>query len=129
VLDRAVVKQRDVGRAAAHVDERDTELFLFIGQHRLGRGERLEHDVGDVEAGAVAALDDVLRRGDGAGDDVDLRLQAHAGHAERLLDAVLLVDDVVLRQDVQHLAVHRDRDRLRGVDHALDVARDSPLCS
>src|SRR5262249_17997216 len=48
--------------------------------------------------------------------------QAHAGHAERLFDAVLVVDDVILRQDVQHFAVHRDRDGFRRVHHALDVA-------
>ena len=43
----------------------------------------------------------------GAGHDVDARLEPHPGHADRLLDAVLVVDDELLRQDVEHLAVRR----------------------
>ena len=97
-------------------------------EHRLGRRERLEHEVGDVQAAALAALDDVLRRGDRGGDDVDLGLEPHARHAERLADAVLVVDDELLRQHVQDLAVHRQRDRARGVEHALDVAAAHLAC-
>ncbi len=52
-----------------------------------------------------------------------LRLEPHARHADRLADAFLVVDDEFLRQDVEDLLVGRDRDRLRRVDHALDVAR------
>ena len=70
----------------------DAELLLVGEQHRLGRGERLEHDVLHGEAGAVDRADDVLHRGDGAGHDVDLDLEAHAGHADRLADAVRVVD-------------------------------------
>src|SRR5262249_33490011 len=76
----------------------------------------------DLEVAAVAALDDVLRRGQRRGDDVHLGLEAHAGHAERLADAVLLGDDVLLRQDVDDLAGHRDRDRLGALDDAREVA-------
>ena len=87
-------------------------------QHRLGRGERLEHDVGDVQAGLVRALHDVLRARHRRRDDVDLGLEPHAAHAERLADAVLLVDDELLREHVDDLAVHRDRHGLGRVDHA-----------
>ncbi len=43
-------------------------------------------------------------------------------------DAVLIIDDVILRQNVEHLAIHRDRHRLGGIDHPLQVALPSPLC-
>ena len=47
------------------------------------------------------------------------------GHADRRADAVLLVDDEVLRQHVQHLAAGRQRHRARGVERAPHVlARD-----
>ncbi len=52
---------------------------------------------------------------------MDARLQPHARHADRLLDTVLIVDHELLRQHVDDLPVHRQRDRARGVDHALDV--------
>ena len=121
VDDRAVGEHRDVAGAAADVDQRHAQLLLVLLEDGLGRGQGLEHDVGDLEAAAVGALDDVLGAGDRGGHDVDLGLEAHAGHAERIADAVLIVDHVLLRQDVQHLAVHRDRDRLGGLDHPRDV--------
>ena len=78
-----------------------------------------------VDAGAVHARDDVLRRALAAGDDVDVDLEPRAGHADRRADAVLLVDDEVLRQHVQDLAAGRQRHRLGGVDRAAHVlARD-----
>ena len=77
------------------------------------------------DAGAVDARDDVLRRRGAAGDDVDVDLEPGAGHADRRADAVLLVDDEVLRQHVQDLAAARQRHRLGGVDRAPHVlARD-----
>jgi hypothetical protein len=121
VLDGAAGEDGHVGGAAADVDERDAQLLLLLGQHRLRRSERLEHDVGDREPGLGAALDDVLRARGGGGDDVDLGLQPHAAHAQRLLDAVLLVDHVLLRQHVEDLAVLGDVHRPGRVEHAVDV--------
>src|SRR5262249_24814344 len=120
--DRALGEDGDVGGAAADVDDGDAELLLVVVEDRLRRRQRLEDDVGHLQVAAVAALDDVLRRGQRGGDDVDLGLEADAGHAERLADAVLLVDDVLLRQDVDDLAVHRDRDRLGALDDAREIA-------
>ena len=74
-----------------------------------------------LKPGAVDALHDVLRRGDGAGDDVRLGFQADAHHADGVLDAALLVDDELLRDDVQDLAVHGDHDGLGRVDDAVHV--------
>jgi hypothetical protein len=53
---------------------------------------------------------------------VHLRFEAHAAHADRIADAFLPVDDEFLRQHVDDLLIRRDRDRLGGVDHVLDVA-------
>jgi len=55
------------------------------------------------------------------GDDVHLGLEPHAAHADRVLDAVLVVDDELLRDHVDDLAVHRDGDRLGGLDDAFHV--------
>src|SRR5690606_19367833 len=74
------------------------------------------------EAAALHALDDVLRRADGAGDEMHLGLEAHAGHAYRLTDAVLRIDDELLRQHVNDALIGRNRHGARRVDDALDVA-------
>ena len=52
-------------------------------------------------------------------------LEPGAGHADRRADAVLFVDDEVLRQHVQDLAAGRQRHGLRRLDRAPHVvARD-----
>jgi len=53
---------------------------------------------------------------------VDLGLQPHAGHADRIADAFLRVDDVFLRQYVQDFLIRRDGHGLGGVDDALHIA-------
>ena len=121
VLDGPVGEDGDVGGAAADVHQADAQFLLVGGEHRLGRGQLLQHDVGHVQAGPVAGFDDVLGAGHGAGDDVHLGLQADAAHAERLADAVLLVDDELLGQDMDDLPVHGDGDGLGGVDDAAHV--------
>ena len=97
------------------------ELLLVRRQAGLGRGDLRQHRVDHLEPGAVHAGHRVLRGGGRAGDDVDVHLEARARHAGRVADAVLVVDHELLRQHVQDLAVHRDRDRLGGVDHAAHV--------
>ena len=52
---------------------------------------------------------------------MNLGFQAHAGHAHRLLDPLLVVDDILLRKYVQDLLVRRYRHGLRRVDHPLQV--------
>ena len=84
-------------------------------------GQRLEHDVLHLEAGAVDAPDHVAHRGRGAGDQVHLHLEPHAGHAERLLDAVLVVHDEGLGQHVDDLAVLGQVDRAGRVERPVDV--------
>src|SRR6266545_1833871 len=121
VPDGAVAEQRGVGGATADVDQQDAELLLIGRQHGLGRGQRLEHDVLDGEPRSVHRPHHVLHGGHGARHEVDLDFQPHARHAERLADAILIVDDEGLRQSVDDLAVGREVDGLRRLERALDV--------
>src|SRR5436190_13058769 len=123
VADRAGLVDDHVDRPAAQVDQGHAQVALLRGEHRLGGGERAGEQVAHVEPGAVAALDQVLPRAHRAGHDVDARFEAHAGHADRLADAVLVVDDELLRQDVEDLLVGGEGDGARGVHDPLDVPR------
>src|SRR5438477_7076552 len=118
---RALVVDDDRGVARPDVDEADAEVDLLRGEHALARGKPRAHDVFDVEARPMHALDDVLDRGLSSGDDVGLDLEALAGHADRVAHALLPVDRVSARDDVDDLAVGCDADRARGLDHPLDV--------
>src|SRR5687768_1523258 len=53
---------------------------------------------------------------------MNFRFQAHAGHPQGFSDAILVVDDIVLRQHVEHVAVHRDRHRSGGIDDSFQIA-------
>ena len=121
--DRALAVEGDVGRPPADVDEQDAELFFLGQQDRFSGGERLEHDVLHGEARAVDRADHVLHRGHGAGHDVGLDLQAHAGHPDRLAHAVLVVHHERLGEHVDDLAVLGQVDRARGLDRPRHVVR------
>ena len=123
MADRAAAEHRDVGGAAADVHQAHAELPLVLGEHRQARGQLLEHHVLDLQPAALHALDDVLRRAVGAGDDVHLGLEPHTRHADRIADAFLAVDDEFLRQHVQDALIGRNRHRLGGLDHLLDIGR------
>ena len=50
VPEAAALEDREVGRAAADVHERDAELLLVVRQHRFARRQLLEHGVDDRDA-------------------------------------------------------------------------------
>ena len=121
VADVLVGENRQVGGAAPQIQQGRAQLFFFLRQHGFAGGQGFQDDVAHVEPRAVAAFDDVVGRGDGAGDDMDLGLQTNTGHAHRVLDAGLFVDDILLGQDVDHFPVHGNGHRPGGVDDPLHV--------
>ena len=52
---------------------------------------------------------------------MDLCLEANARHAQGLLHPLLMINDVLLRKDVQNLLIGGDVHGLSSVEHALDV--------
>ncbi len=107
MLDLALVVYRDVGGRGSHLDHRHPDLELVLGQHGARARERLQHQILHSVPGPVDRLADVRRRGHLAGDEEDLGLEPDAGHAQRVLDARLVIDPVLLGDRVQHLSVGR----------------------
>src|SRR5690606_19319681 len=60
-------------------------------------------------------------RADRPGDDMHPDFKADAAHADRLADVLLAVDDVLLRQDMQHLLVSRNIDCFGCLEHTRHV--------
>src|SRR5512137_686264 len=121
VPEAAALVDGHLGRAGADVDLADAELALVLGQDGLGRGDLVEDDLLDAEVGPLDAALEVLQRGQGGGDDVDVHLELDAAHADGVLDPVLVVDDELLGDDVDDVPVGRDGDGLGLVDDAADV--------
>ena len=105
MADLAFVKNRDARRASAHLNQRDTQFFLVVGQDRVRGGQRLEHEIGDAIAGALHALAEILRGGGLHRHEIHLDLEPRACHAHRIRDATLLIDDVFLGDVVQQLMI------------------------
>ena len=98
-----------------------TPISFSSSDRTASAGERFEHDVGHAEPAALDAADDVLHAAGRRGDEVHSHLQAYAAHADGIAYAVLVVDDVFARQDVEDLAVGVDRYRARPFEDALEV--------
>ena len=97
--------------------------FSSCKQRRRRACERLEDDALGLQSGALDALEHVGDEARAAGDDVRVDFQAAAGHADRIVDALLAVNGEIARQRVDDLAVAGEIDDLARVDHAPDVAR------
>ena len=97
VGDGAFEEDDDLGGAGADVDEADAELALVGGEGGFGGGDGLEDGLGDFEAGLVGAGDDALLGAGRAGGDVEIDFESIADHADRVVDAGLLVEDELLR--------------------------------
>src|SRR5690606_34857542 len=75
-----------------------------------------------LQVAALHALGDVGGGRLGTDHQVRVHFQAHAGHADRVADAFLrIIEHVLARDGVQDLLVGRDRDRLGGIEHAVEV--------
>src|SRR5690606_20839570 len=117
----ALLEYGDVRGTAADIHQAYAQLLLVLGQYRHAGSQRLQDEVADIEAAALDALDDVLRRRHCAGDDMHLDLELHAAHAVRLAYILLAVDDEFLRQDMQDLLIRRQRNGACRFDHAVDI--------
>src|ERR1700691_3034791 len=107
--------------AAANVEQAGTEFAFVLREAGLGGGERLENRVVHAHTRAIYGGDDILRCGAGSGDDVYVRLEALANHADRVADIILRVERKFLGQHVQHFAVFRQLHAAGSFDGAADV--------
>ncbi len=123
--DDAFLHHDHIGRTGADVGKADAQLALVAAQNGVGRGQRFEDGIVHVNARAVERGDDVLRRAGGRRADVHLHFQPRGHHADGIVNAVLVVEDVLLRQQVQDLAVGWQRDGAGAFHGEADIlARD-----
>ena len=121
VADYAAAVRNYVGGAAADIEEAGAEFALVLSEAGFGGGERLEDCVADDYSGAIYGGDDILSGGGGGGDDVDVRFEALADHADGVADAVLAIEHEFLREDVEDFAIFGEADIAGGFDGAADV--------
>ncbi len=101
LFHRSVDIKNVIGRAAAHIDDQSTEIFLVLGEHDLSGGERAEDDIFHFERQLFHASDGVLDASADAVNDVKISLQLLPEHSDRTEHAVLAVDVIMLNDGMQ----------------------------
>src|SRR5690606_15041568 len=114
-------KDTDHGSATTDIYHALALFLLVLGQHRVAAGHLLEDHVHHFQAAAAVAFLDVLHRVHGAGHQMLLGFQTHAGHAAWLAHTLLVIDQVFLRQDVQHLLDRRNGHGLGRIQYPVDI--------
>ena len=78
--------------------------------------------IGNMKPRTVTALDDILHGCSRSGDNVNSGFESHPGHSQRIFDTVLIVDNVILRQNMDYLLVGWNRHRFGCVQHPVQVS-------
>ena len=121
MADRPFFEDCDVRRTAANIDQCNTDFLFFFIEDRVARRKWFEHDIANAKACALDTVVNILDCCDESVDDVNACFQANTRHTDRLVDAVLSVDDELLRYDMQNFAVTRQMDFFRVVHQAHDI--------
>src|SRR5437762_10343614 len=108
-------------RAAANTDHQSAEIFLVRRQDHLRRSKRAENHVLDVERQFLHAPDRVLNASTHAVDDMKIGLQFLPKHSDRIKDAVLPFDMVMLDDRMQKGILGRDAHLARADFYILDI--------
>ena len=109
VRHSALLKNNQVARAGANVGEADSKLTLVGSQHGVGAGERFEYSVVHVHARFIHGGDHVLGRVRRCSHDVHTHFEARGHHAGGVLHTRLIVENELLRQQVQDFAISGQR--------------------
>ncbi len=121
VTDGALGKNSNVGGTTTDINQAYTQLHLVIGQDSHGRSQLLQNGTIQLNAATADALLHILGSISGAGHHMHPRFQTYARHTHRLAYALLLVDDVVLRQGVQNTLVGSNGHRLGCIQNTFQI--------
>ena len=119
--DDAVFEDGQVGGAAPDIDQGHPGLLFFLAEHRIGRGQRLQGNVVEVQAGALDAAPNVLDGRYLPHHHVEIGLQPAAVHPDGLLDLGLPVYLVFLRKHVDDFLSREHHQLVHLVDEFLQV--------
>ena len=101
VPDDTVFVDDVIGNSAADVDDDGAKLFLMFVEHGLGGGQRVDHDLIDLDAALPNAAQRVLHACPHAVNDMEVRLELSSHHPDRVENALLAIHVVVLNDGMQ----------------------------
>src|SRR3981081_657059 len=118
---RALVENNPLSGPGPDVRQTDAHFALVISQHRVRGSQRLKYSVVHVDSGSIYRRDHVLRGASRGGNHVYADFKTRRHHAQRIVKSGVVVPNEFLRQQMEDLAVGRQRNRTRSVDRLLDL--------
>src|SRR5690349_12076969 len=94
VPDGAFHKDGNVGGAPADVQQDGAQVFFGGRQDRLAGGQRLQHQIINLNQRFLHAFYQVLNGGDGSRNDMAFNLQPVPRHADGIFDAFLPIHQI-----------------------------------
>jgi len=105
VANHATAVDDDFRRPTADVEEAAAHIAFILRETGVGRSERFKNSVADQDSRAIRGRDKVLRGNNRRRDDVYVRFQMLADHADGVANAVVRIHNEFVRQNVEHFAV------------------------
>src|ERR1700730_15495620 len=96
LLHRSIDIKNVIGRASANIDDKGPEIFLVLGENNLRGSKRAEDHVLDIKRQLFQEPARVLNAGAHSVDDVKISFQFFAEHPDRIENAILSIDMVML---------------------------------
>ncbi len=105
VRDCTLLKDDQIARASAEIDEADAKFALVGSQHGIRASQRLKNGVVHVDASPIHRGHQILRSARRSRHNVHAHFEPRSHHASRILHPRLIVKNEFLRQQVQNFAI------------------------
>ena len=123
----ALLEDDELCRTCADIGQANTQFALIRLENRIGTGQGLKHRVVNVNAGAIDGGHDVLNRHRPGGNDVHPNFNFLAHQPCRIVYSGLPIENELLREQMQWLAVFGQRNAPRLLHRLANVfAADLP---
>jgi hypothetical protein len=123
VCNATITIKKEFCGSATDINNGDANFFLILAQHSICASQWSKNHISDVEAAPLNTSDDVLNTRGCGSDQVHSRLEADAAHPDGVSDPVLVVDQVLFRENVENHAVGINRHRPCPLENPLYIAR------
>ena len=122
MADGTLREHGNVGCARADIHQAYTQVLLVLAQGGETGCQGLHQQFVNHQTTPRHAFTNVLGGAEGGSDYVHVHFKPDSGHANGLLDSVLVIQNVLLGQHMQDFLVCRHRDGARGLQHPVNIA-------
>ena len=121
MTNRPFFKNRKIGRSSADIEKSNTDLFLFVFQNGITRCKRFEYHIIHMQPGPLNTFINILGCRNKTCDDMHNCFHSDAGHSDWIVNTVLTIYDILLRNHVNNFSIQRQGNALRIFNQSIDI--------